>query len=129
MLSPGIVVGFAAEARVAGRLGWPVAIGGGRSEGAAQVAQRLIEAGAQALISLGLAGGLDPALRPGALIVPSTIIADDECLATDTELSARLGGMTRLLLLGARTVAVDAGQKRLFRPRLVFVTWAGRSPT
>ena len=68
--SVGIVVGLAAEARIARRLGWKVAIGGGAAAGAEAAARRLIDEGSDALVSFGLAGALDPALRPGALIVP-----------------------------------------------------------
>ena len=65
---PGIVVGLQAEARIARRLGWPVAVGGGTASGAADAVQRLIASGATAVVSIGLAGGLDPALRPGAIL-------------------------------------------------------------
>ena len=51
----GVIVGLAFEARLARPLGWPVAIGGGTSEGAAAAAQRLVDAGATALLSFGIA--------------------------------------------------------------------------
>src|SRR5689334_6374454 len=41
----GVVVGLVSEARIAKRLGWPVAIGGGGSDGAAEAARRLVESG------------------------------------------------------------------------------------
>ena len=57
-----------------------MAIGGGTAAGADAAARRLIDEGCEALVSFGLAGGLDPALRPGALIVPTAVIAGDDAL-------------------------------------------------
>ncbi len=106
-----VVVGLAAEARIARRLGLPVAIGGGTTEGAHAAACLLMAEGASALISFGLAGGLDPALRPGALIVPATVIAGDERFATDANLSRMLGGATDDVVLGAGAVIASCGGK------------------
>ena len=91
----GVVVGMAAENRIARRMGWPIAIGGGTARGAAAAARELVGQGCTSLISFGLAGGLDPVLRSGALVVPTTVIAGDERYATDTDLSRILGGPTR----------------------------------
>jgi len=108
---PGFVVGLAAEARLVRSLGWPVAIGGGTAGGARLAAERLVSGGITALISFGLAGGLDPALRPGSLLVPRTIITDGQRLPTDPGLSERLGGVSIPLLLGAWDVVTSAAAK------------------
>lgn len=50
-------------------MGWDAAQAG---------AQRLAEAGATALASFGTAGGLDPALRCGTVLVPSEVAVPDE---------------------------------------------------
>jgi len=114
--SVGVVVGLLAEARIARRLGWTVAIGGGTTQGAEAAARRLVAGGADALVSLGLAGGLDPALRPGTLIVPSAVIAGDARWPTDADLSQRLGGTTGHVLLGSdAAVAGVADKRRLHR--------------
>jgi adenosylhomocysteine nucleosidase len=105
------LVGFATEARIARRSGWPVAVGGGTSDGAAYAARRLIEAGATGLISFGLSGGLDPALRAGALVVPEAVIADGRVWATDGALTARLGGTTGHLCLGLDRIVATADEK------------------
>jgi adenosylhomocysteine nucleosidase len=110
--SVGVVVGLAAEARIARRLGWLVATGGGTSLGAEAAARWLIDAGSDALISFGLAGGLDPSLRPGALVVPATVVARGERYGTDHKLSQRLGGSIQPPTLGADTVAASAAEKR-----------------
>jgi adenosylhomocysteine nucleosidase len=73
------VVGLAAEARIAARFGFPVEAGGGTPDGAAQAASRLIGQGVTALVSFGLAGGLDPALRAGEVIVPSAVASAGRC--------------------------------------------------
>ena len=72
----------------------PVEVGGGRAEGAAAASQRLIEKGVAGLISFGLAGGLDPALTPGAVLVPATVLLDAERWDADRALLRRLGGAT-----------------------------------
>jgi adenosylhomocysteine nucleosidase len=49
-------------------------VGDARAESAAR---RLVESGATALASWGVAGGLDPNLRPGTVVLPDTVIGGD----------------------------------------------------
>ena len=105
------LVGFAAEARIARRSGWPVAIGGGTTAGAALAARRLIDAGATGLISFGLAGGLDPALPAGTLIVADIVLANGHALRSDPVLSARLGGSTGHCCLALDHIATTPAEK------------------
>jgi adenosylhomocysteine nucleosidase len=113
----GVVVGLAAEARIARRLGWRVSVGGGTAPGAEVAARRLVDEGCDALISFGLAGGLDPALRPGDLVVPSTIILDGAHHATDPELSDLLGGATGHAITASDVVLTSAEEKRALHGR------------
>lgn len=109
-------MGLAAEARIAGAGGWPVAAGGGTPEGAARAAERLIADGATGLISFGLAGGLDPALRPGVVVVPHTVVFQEKSFAADASLAAAFGGLTDHVLLAGRAIAATGADKRsLFR--------------
>ncbi len=64
----GIVTGLAAEARIARRITGRVALGR---------ADALAEAGLDGLVSFGIAGGLDPALRPGTVVIARRILAPD----------------------------------------------------
>ncbi len=58
---------------------------------AAAGARALIEAGAAALASFGLAGGLDASLRPGAICLPSEIVGlDGKAVATSARWRARV---------------------------------------
>lgn len=86
MSKPGIVAALAAEARLLGRAsphgavlalrdGTLLAVSGMGPSAAAAAAQRLLEAGATALVSFGVAGGLDPALKAGALVLPQEVIS------------------------------------------------------
>jgi adenosylhomocysteine nucleosidase len=82
----GIVCALAAEARHLGAAtprreslasladGTLLAVSGMGDAAAAASARALIEAGADALASFGLAGGLDPALGAGSIFLPSEII-------------------------------------------------------
>jgi adenosylhomocysteine nucleosidase len=110
--SPAFLVGFAAEAGIARRSGCLVAIGGGTSDGAARAVRRLIDAGATGVISFGLAGGLDPALAAGTLVVADAVIGDGGLWRTDSELSARLGGMTGQSCLGLDRIVVSRAEKQ-----------------
>jgi adenosylhomocysteine nucleosidase len=109
--TPGIVVGLTAEARIARGLGWPVAAGGGTAAGAARAAAKLIARGVGGLVSFGLAGGLDPALPAGAVIVPGAILLDEQAWPTDAALSARLGDDGAETLLAGSEVLATADAK------------------
>lgn len=80
----GIITGLAFEAalvaRISKQLNWGVhapevrCIGMGGA-GALAAAEELAAQGVDGLVSFGLAGGLDPAVASGTLVVPETIIA------------------------------------------------------
>ena len=106
----GIVTGLIAEARLARPLGRVLA-GGGRPEAAAET---LARQGVHGLLSFGLAGGLDPALRAGDIVVAQSVLEGDRLTLTDPHLSARFGVPAGTLLAGS-AVAAEAGEKqRLF---------------
>jgi len=89
----------------------PVVVGGGAA-GAEAAARRLVADGARALLSFGLCGGLDPALRAGALLVPAVVLADGVRHEADRALAARFGGTAPAVLLGEGEIAATAAQKR-----------------
>jgi hopanoid-associated phosphorylase len=72
----GILAGLRSEARCLSGLTPPhsVALSGARIDGARSAARRLLDAGATHLLSFGLAGGLDPALAPGTLLLPERLL-------------------------------------------------------
>ena len=85
----GVVAALEAEARTLGpavrrhdglsslRDGALLAVSGMGSAAAAAAARRLVDAGAAALMSFGLAGGLDPSLAAGSVVVPGEVISGD----------------------------------------------------
>lgn len=89
VLRVGFVTGLAVEASVL-RRGLAadggealIACAGASTQRARQEAERLVEAGAVALVSYGIAGGLDPELEPGALVLPDAVaVADGPALPT-----------------------------------------------
>ena len=110
--SPGFVTGLAVETMVLRRnlsqdskaSTLLTACAGADSARARAVAEALIEAGAGALISYGITGGLDPALPAGTLLLPEAVLtSDDPALPTD---SAWRG---RLLAAAARSGVTLAG--------------------
>ena len=54
-----------------------VSISGIGADAATSAAQSLASGGATALMSFGLAGGLDPALRPGSIVLPDQVMRRD----------------------------------------------------
>jgi adenosylhomocysteine nucleosidase len=88
-----------------------VAIGGGTAAGARDAAGRLLARGAAALVSFGLAGGLDPALRPGAILIPAAVRADDRLWPTDPALARRLGTPDPRMILGDGAIVATAAEK------------------
>jgi adenosylhomocysteine nucleosidase len=85
----GVVAALEAEARTLGvavrRHDGLASLGGGAllavsgmgATKAAPAARRLVQADASALMSFGLAGGLDPTLDPGTVVLPSEVISRD----------------------------------------------------
>jgi adenosylhomocysteine nucleosidase len=99
----GIVVGMTAEARLLESIGCAIAVGGGTPVGARRMAKRLVDDGVTALISFGLAGGLD-------------VLSDGRLLACDEALRAPLAGDSIPCLFAAETVVASAAEKlRLWR--------------
>jgi adenosylhomocysteine nucleosidase len=107
----GFVTGLAAEARLLRKFPVLVEIGGGTSQGALHAAERLIRRQATALVSFGLAGGLDPVLPPGTIIIPQDVLSGATRYTCDAGLRARLGGTTHPLLLAGPEVAATMAQK------------------
>lgn len=113
----GIVTGMRAEARIAVKSGCPVAVGGGLPIGARRMAERLAADGATALISFGLAGGLDPDLPAGSLVAPARVISGGRMFICDPALRAGLGPAIRAidtLLAGDQVVAVAVEKQSLW---------------
>jgi len=110
----GFVTGLLAEAAILRGTGFLAAAGGGTPSGAARAAESLIgQEGAQALISFGLAGGLAPDLRPGALIVPVAIIEGQSVFPCDYALMEFLGGQTARPILAGSAIAATASDKAI----------------
>ena len=112
----GIVTGLRAEARIAAPLG-TTATGGGTPAGATAAAERLVAAGATALLSFGLCGGLDPSLAAGDLVVPARVraappLAAPDGWSTDATLFARLRGTTASTLYAGSAVIAEVAQKQ-----------------
>jgi adenosylhomocysteine nucleosidase len=105
----GVVTGLTAEARVAAPLGAARA-GGGFPVGATEAAAALVAGGATALISFGLAGGLNRALRPGTLIIPASVATPGAVFQTDAALTRTLGGPAHTLYAGT-ALAITAAEK------------------
>lgn len=77
----GIIVGLPQEAAILQKLlgdrAPPIRCAGAQPLRAASGARELIAAGAQSLISFGLAGGIDPRMRPGDIVVADSVTAPD----------------------------------------------------
>jgi adenosylhomocysteine nucleosidase len=107
----GTVTGLTSEARIARVIG-DVEVGGGTPWGAEVAAERLVSRGATALVSFGLCGGLDPALRAGDLVIPLAVLETGASYPTDPALSQGAGGWFGGLLLATETLVVTREAKR-----------------
>jgi adenosylhomocysteine nucleosidase len=78
-----VVSGLRAEARIAAGVGVRALAGGGDAARLAAAIDRGVGEGASGLLSFGMAGGLEPGLAPGTIVVPGVVIAGTERFATD----------------------------------------------
>jgi len=113
----GFVTGLAAEAKLLRPLGGhhPIALSGATAEGAERAVQQLLRAGVRAVVSFGVAAGLDPALRPGEIVLPERVVQGERVFATDPALRAWLGGRTGAVggsLLHSDALVASGGEKR-----------------
>lgn len=76
-----IITGMRAEAALLSP-GLALVSTGGRPERAYQEAKRLLAEGAVGLASFGIAGGLDPALEPGTLVIATKVVTGDGPIAS-----------------------------------------------
>ena len=110
----GIVTGLAAERSCLRALAadqGSVRCFGMGPEAAAKAASGLLSEGCSALLSFGLAGGLDPGLRPGTVVVAEAIVTGrGELFATDTAWRRRV--IRRLTPGGAVCQGQLAGSDR-----------------
>ncbi len=97
---------------IAARFGCPVRVGGGTPDGAVRAARDLVALGAVGLVSFGLAGGLDPALRPGVLVIPRMVLWAGRRYDADVASAGRFGGLTGHCLLAGTAVAANVEAKR-----------------
>lgn len=114
-----VVVGLAFEARIAAGSGLPI-ICSGDGRNLTPDLKRAIAAGCRGLLSFGVAGGLDPRLKPGTCIVGSAIVAGDARHETDLPWSQKLldamPGAVHGMLAGADgPVCTPAGKRALNR--------------
>jgi adenosylhomocysteine nucleosidase len=111
----GVVTGMRVEAAIARRCTHLVASTGGRPLAADSQASKLIERGATALLSLGIAGGLAPELPTGAVVVATSVVVRSGTIAADAEWCARLArgipGAISGTVLGSDRVIGRAHQK------------------
>jgi adenosylhomocysteine nucleosidase len=70
---------------------------------------------AQGILSIGIAGGLDPTLRPGTWVLADGVLVSGESVPTDarwtSRLAARLPGAARGLVLGVDEIVEAAVEK------------------
>jgi len=115
------VVGMAAEARVIARPGVTVVVSGGRSHSLLTQLEAALGAGPARVLSFGLCGALDPALKPGDLIIATAVIDDAVRMPVDTEwrlrLAAALPGAKPALLAGVDAFVMDPAHKAALRQR------------
>jgi adenosylhomocysteine nucleosidase len=108
-----VACGLLAEARlVAGTHAVAIA-GGGDTVRLESELLRLCAGGARAIISFGMAAGLDPMLPAGAVVVADQVLSGSQRWLTDAMWSARM----RLALPGSIGAAVAGVDGPLVRPR------------
>jgi adenosylhomocysteine nucleosidase len=85
-----VVSGLLAEARIASGRGMRAIAGGGDAERLAVEIDRAISDGGSGLLSFGLAGGLEPNLPPGSVVIASYVVSEGERFAADDGWTQRM---------------------------------------
>jgi hypothetical protein len=121
---PGIVAALRMERRWIEDPETPVEVSGVGFRRAESAARRLLDRGATALVSWGVAGGLDPDLRVGTVVLPDAVVEPDGSYRkTDLEwrdrLLARVGGRvvtaTSPLFHAVKVITEPADKLEIYR--------------
>ncbi|WP_374656258.1 nucleoside phosphorylase [Dongia sp.] len=116
----GVVTGMLAEARLLEGLGYRVVAGGGHPRATRDKTELLVQEGVTALLSFGIAGALDPSLKPGDLIIADAVqLADGRTIACDEawqqQVRDRIGGLEGLIAGRSVAAATRAEKGVLFK--------------
>jgi adenosylhomocysteine nucleosidase len=115
-----VVTGLEVEARIARRAGLQALVASGTPARRASAVAQAIAAGATGLISFGIAGGLDPRLAPGAVLLPDIVHTEaGESFETDAPWRSRLmahipGAISGAIHCAEAVVARAEEKKSLF---------------
>ena len=126
MVRLGVITGLAAEAEILEAFPSErrpvVAVAGASGARAEAAAARLLAGGCEAILSFGVAGGLDPALAPGTLVIAVAVVAPDgRSFPTDAiwrdAVKSALAGVVPLasgIVAGADAPLLTAEAKKAF---------------
>ena len=111
-----VIVGMKSEAALLPP-GLAVFASGGIPARAEALARQALAEGATALVSFGIAGGLDPALVPGCLMVGGVVQTRGKTIPTDAawsrHLLATIPGALAAMIAGADAVAAQKIAEKL----------------
>lgn len=113
------VTGLAFEARIAAGPGVSAVAGGGDRVRLEAVLELAFARGALALVSFGLAGGLDDAAIPGTFVIAEAVVTPSGRILADAAWSAQLAqklpGALRGDIAGVDTIVATPAEKRALR--------------
>ena len=102
-----VAAGMAFEARIAKGAGVR-AVYGQKREAYIRNLHELVRAGARGIISFGVAGGLSPSLKPGDIVVASSVVTAKTSFPTDPRWSRSLQNALKHAVSGVSVFAADA---------------------
>jgi adenosylhomocysteine nucleosidase len=114
-VSLGIVCGLKSERAALGQAGRDAFISGASADRAEEGARALVREGACALLSIGLAGALDPDLVPGTLLLPSSVHGPKGERYPGTPLIDGGQGYNTAPLFGSDDLIATAEEKKALR--------------
>ena len=113
------VTGLRVEAAIARRAGLVAGASGAVPSKARELAETFVRSGASALVSFGVAGALEPALRPGSIVLADAVITDEAWIACDPDwlarISDRLPGARIGPVLGSARIIGTCAEKQASR--------------
>lgn len=114
-----VIVGMNSEAALL-PAGIPVGAAGGVTRRVTELAERLLAEGAEGLMSFGIAGGLDPALQSGDLVIGNAVQWDGKTFIADPAWASRLlaaipGSRTGSVAAVARIAATPEAKQALYQ--------------